>query len=186
MASGNSPPQGREVVVRGDGNCFCRAIALWNDEVSSEKHEEIRRLRSGLIERDLKVFEPLLFSPNSVEDHVKNCKITELELKLWTSSAVHCSLSDLFALSHRRRKNGRPLSRLRTLIRLYPSQKRINCRCPIPSKYHDEYTQANHSNLLLPKSSCCRAPLLENSASSVSIALEKNGNLYAKAVKQTT
>ena len=28
MASGNLPPQRREVFVRGDGNCFYRAIAL--------------------------------------------------------------------------------------------------------------------------------------------------------------
>ena len=47
MASGNLPPRRREVVVRGDGNCFYRAIALWNDEISDEKHEEIRALLSG-------------------------------------------------------------------------------------------------------------------------------------------
>ena len=77
MASGNLPPQRREVVVRGDGNCFFyRAIALWNDDVSDEKHKEIRRLSYSLIERNPKVFEPLLFSSNSVEDHVKNSKIT--------------------------------------------------------------------------------------------------------------
>ena len=75
MASGNLPPQRREVVVRRDGNCFYRAIALWNDEVSDEKHEEIRCLSSRLIERNPKVFEPLLFSSNSMEDHVKNSKI---------------------------------------------------------------------------------------------------------------
>ena len=47
MASGNLPPRRREVVVRGDGNCFYRAIALWNDEISDEKHEEIRALLSS-------------------------------------------------------------------------------------------------------------------------------------------
>ncbi|RMX54006.1 hypothetical protein pdam_00022337 [Pocillopora damicornis] len=71
MASRNLPPQRREFVVRGDGNCFYQAIALWNDEI------KIRRLSSSLIERNPKVFEPLLFSSNSVEDHVKNSKITE-------------------------------------------------------------------------------------------------------------
>ena len=50
MASGNVPPQRSEVVVRGDGNCFYLAIALWRDEMSDEKHEEIRRLSSTLIE----------------------------------------------------------------------------------------------------------------------------------------
>ena len=76
MASRILNPQRREVVVRGDGNCFYRAITLWNDEISDEKHEEIRTLSSSLIERKTKVFEPLLFSSNSVEDHVKNSKIT--------------------------------------------------------------------------------------------------------------
>ena len=78
MASGNLPPQRREFVVRGDGNCFefLARNCSWNFEISDEKLEEIRRLSSSLIERNPKVFEPLLFSSNSVEDHVKNGKIT--------------------------------------------------------------------------------------------------------------
>ena len=67
MASGNLPPQRREIVVRGDENCFYRAIALWRDETSDKKH---------LIEKNPKVFELLLFASNSVEEHVKNSKIT--------------------------------------------------------------------------------------------------------------
>ena len=39
MASGNVPPQRSEVVVRENGNCFSRAIALWRDEMSDDKHE---------------------------------------------------------------------------------------------------------------------------------------------------
>ena len=64
--------QKNEVVVRGDGNFFYPAIAFWRDEMSDEKHEEIRRLSSTLIEKHLKVFQPLLFSSNSAsegEDH---------------------------------------------------------------------------------------------------------------------
>ena len=44
MASGNVPPQRSEVVVRGDGNCFYCAIALWRDEMSDEKYKEIHKL----------------------------------------------------------------------------------------------------------------------------------------------
>ena len=66
MASGNIPPQRREVVVRGDGNSFYRAIALWRDEMSDEKDEQTHRLNSCLIEKNPTVFEPLLFSTNSV------------------------------------------------------------------------------------------------------------------------
>ena len=53
MASGYVPPQRSEVVVRGD----------------DEKHEEIRRLSSALIEKNPKVYQPLLFSSNSVKEH---------------------------------------------------------------------------------------------------------------------
>ena len=56
--------------LRGDGNCFYCAIALWRDEMSDEKHEGIRRLSSALIEKNPKVFQPLLFSSNSVKEHV--------------------------------------------------------------------------------------------------------------------
>ena len=75
MASGNVPPQRRAVVVRGDGNCFYRAIALWRDEMTDEKHEEIRRLSSTLIQKNPKIFQPSLFSLNSVREHVKKSKI---------------------------------------------------------------------------------------------------------------
>ena len=60
MASGNIPPQRREVVVRGDGNSFYRSIALWTDQMSDEKYEETHRLSSCLIEKNPTVFEPKL------------------------------------------------------------------------------------------------------------------------------
>ena len=42
--------------------------------MSDEKHEEIRRLSSALIEKNPKVFQPLLFSSNSVKEHVKKAR----------------------------------------------------------------------------------------------------------------
>ena len=51
--------------------------------------------------------------------------------------------------------------------------------------YYD-YSQANHFNLLLPQGSCCSAPLPENTASTVSIDLNNNGNSYAAAVKKNS
>ena len=62
LASGNLPPQRRQVVVRG----VERASALWRDELSDGKHEEMHRLSSNLIEKNPTVFEPPLFSTNSV------------------------------------------------------------------------------------------------------------------------
>ena len=52
MACGNLPPCWREVDVRRDVNCFYRAIALWNDEISDKKKEGIRRLISTEFERE--------------------------------------------------------------------------------------------------------------------------------------
>ena len=74
MAAGILPPQRREIVVRGDGNCFYRAIALWRDETSDGKHGEIRRLSSSFIEQHPQIFQPLLFASSSVEEHVKGSK----------------------------------------------------------------------------------------------------------------
>ena len=125
MASGNLPPHRREVVVRGDRNCFYGAIALWNDEVGDEKHEEIRRLSSSLIERNPKVFEPLLFSSNSVENHVKNSKITGTwaeTVDIFTCASLLERLICTFSSSQK--INGTTLNRLRKLIRFHRSQRR--------------------------------------------------------------
>ena len=46
--SKNIPPQRREVVVSGYGNCFYQAVALWKDEISDERHEEIPRSSDSL------------------------------------------------------------------------------------------------------------------------------------------
>ena len=185
MASGNLPPQRREVVVRGDGNCFYGAIAHWNDEVSDEKHEEIRRLSYSLTERNPKVFEPLLFSSNCVEDHVKNSKI----MGTWAETVgIFSCASPLerpictFSSSQKKWYNFEPIMKTDS----FSSLTKKKCKCPITLMYHDEYAQANHFNLLLPRGSCCSVPLSENTASSVSIDLENSGNSYAKAVKQTS
>ena len=185
MVSGNLPPQRREVVVRGDGNCFYRAIALWNDEISNEKHEEIRRLSSTLIGRNPKVFEPLLFSSTSVEDHVKNNKITGT----WVENVDIFSCASLlerpictFSSSEEKWYNFEPIKKTDS----FSSLTKKKCKCPITLMYHDEYALANHFNLLLPGVSCFSASLPENTASSVSIDLENSGHSYAKAVKQTS
>ena len=52
----NIPPQRREVIVSGDGNYFNRAVALWKDEISDEKHEDIPRPSDSLFEKNPKVF----------------------------------------------------------------------------------------------------------------------------------
>jgi len=186
MASGNVPPQRREVVVRGDGNCFYRAIALWRDEMTDEKHEEIRRLSSTLIEKNPKVFQPLLFSSNSVKEHVKRSKITGT----WAETVDIFSCASLlkrpictFSTSQKKWFTFKPIMITDSCSSITTKKQ---CRCPITLMYYDIYAQANHFNLLLPQGSCCSAPLPENTASSVSIDLSNTGKSYASAVKQTS
>ena len=68
----NIPPLRREVLVHRDGNYFYWAVALWKDEISDEKHEEIPRSSDSLFE----VFELQLFFLNSLKDLVRKSKIT--------------------------------------------------------------------------------------------------------------
>ena len=159
-------------------NCFCRAIVLWNDDISDDKHKEIRTLSSSSIERNPKVFEPLLFSSNSLEDHVKNSNITgtwteTVDISSWASLLKRpiCTFSSSSWYTFEPIMNSD----------LFSSITKKKCRCPI-----NYVMWANHFNLLLPRGSCCSASLPENTASSVSIDLENSGNSYAKAVKQTS
>ena len=100
----NIPPLSREVVVHGDGNYFYRAVALWKDEISDEKHEEIPRSNDSLFEEN-PLFEKnpkvsaklqLIFS-NSSKDLVRKSKITGIPTEtVDISLVVHRSLRDQF------------------------------------------------------------------------------------------
>ena len=95
----NIPLLRREVVVHGDGKYFYRAVALWKDEISDEKHEEIPRSSDNLFEKNPKVFELQLFFSNSLKDLVKKSKITGTPAEtVDISSVVHHSLRDQFVL----------------------------------------------------------------------------------------
>ena len=129
------------------------------------------------------MFEPLLFSSNSVEDHVKNSKIAET----WAETVDIFSCASLlerpiytFLSSQKTWYNFEPIMKTDSFSSLIKKK----CKCPITLMYHDKYAQANHFNLLLPRGNCCSAPVPENTASSVSIDLENGGNSYAKALKQ--
>ena len=120
------PTLRREVVVSGDGNCLYRTVALWKDEISEGKHEEIPRSSDSLFENDPKVFERPLFSLNSLEDLVSKIKIRRTPAEtVDLYSVVHCSLSNPFVPYHRRRM-GSVLSRISTLVRSQRSQQRGN------------------------------------------------------------
>ena len=93
----NIPLLRREVVVHGDAKYFYRAVALWKDEISDEKHEEIPRSSDSLFEKNPKVSELQLFFSNSSKDLVKKSKITGTQAEtVDISSVVHRSLRDQF------------------------------------------------------------------------------------------
>ena len=84
--------------------------------MSDEKHEEIRRLSASLIEKNPKVFQPLVFSSNSVKEHLKKSKI----MGTWSETASLLK-SDRFAPSRIHRKSGLFLNRLSSLIHVHRS-----------------------------------------------------------------
>ena len=93
----NIPLLRREVVVHGDGKYFYRAVALWKDEISDEKHEEIPRSSDSLFEKNPKVSELQLFSSNSSKDLVRKSKIAGIPAETAEiSSVVNRSLRDQF------------------------------------------------------------------------------------------
>jgi hypothetical protein len=51
----------REVQVRGDGNCFYRAMARALDGETDRSHSKVRSLCNDMIERIPKYLKPLLF-----------------------------------------------------------------------------------------------------------------------------
>ena len=92
----NIPPLRREV-AHWDGNNFYRAVALWKDEISDEKHEEIPRSSDSLFEKNPKVSELQLFFLNSLKDLVRKSKIAGIPAETAEiSSVVHRSLRDQF------------------------------------------------------------------------------------------
>ena len=80
-----------EVVVRGDGNCFYRAVSLWKDGNTDRNHTKLREIVNKVLAKFPGAFEPFLFMSTSVTDHVKKSQ-KELGQKLWTLLPVpHCS-----------------------------------------------------------------------------------------------
>ena len=186
MADGILHPQRTEVVVRGDGNCFYRAIALWRDETSDRKHGEIRSLCNSLIEKYPQVFQPLLFASRSVEEHVKKSKLAGSWAETVDIFSCATLLKRTISTFSTKEKKWFTFNPLKITNFSSSMERKKGCECPITLKYYDDYAQANHFNLLLPQGNCCNAPPPENKPSSVVIDLDNVGQSYASAVKQSS
>ena len=175
----------QRTVVRGDGNCFYRAIALCRDATSDRKHGEIRSLCNSLIEKYPQVFQPLLFASRSVEEHVKKCKLAGSWAK--TVDIFRCAtlLKRTISTFLTKVKRWFIFNPLKITNFSSPMETKKGCECAISLKYYDDYAQANHFNLLLPQGNCCNAPPPGNKPSSVVIDLDNVEQSYASAVKQS-
>ena len=122
----NIPPLRREVVVHGDGNYFYRAVALWKDEISDGKHEEVPHSSDSLFKKNSKVFELQLFFSNSWKDLVKKSLQDHTNSGRICGHIIGCAslLKGPICITHRHRRMGSVLSRLLTQIRSHSSQHR--------------------------------------------------------------
>ena len=65
-------PAGRpEVNVRGDGTCFCRAMALAVDGKTDHAYPVFRAMCNKVIAEYPKVFEAYQFSSKTIKEHLK-------------------------------------------------------------------------------------------------------------------
>lgn len=61
----------REINVRGDGNCFYRAVSLWNDLTTDINYPKIREQVNQTIASHPEVFQPYVFGPDNIQQHLQ-------------------------------------------------------------------------------------------------------------------
>ena len=86
----------REVIVRGDGNCFYRAIARAIDEKSDKNHMKVRALCNNTLAHFPNVFEPLLFACNTIKERKVVGTVLGQKLLTFTVVLLYFSAISLF------------------------------------------------------------------------------------------
>ena len=139
----------KEIVVRGDGNCFYRAIALWRDQMSDQRHEEIRKLTCDLIEEYQPKFMPYLFAKKSVMQHVMMAR----KQGTWAETVDIFSCASLFNRSiYLYSMKSQHWLIFKPLVGVKPqsvlASRNKQCDCPITLAFHDFNPVTNHFTLI--------------------------------------
>ena len=169
--------QRREIVVRGDGNCFYRAISLWNDTNSDQNYDEIRSLVNQIMALFPDKFEPFLFQSPSMAQHL--AKSTRSGTWAETVDIVACATlfqRSIFVYSMSQSK----WNRFKPVLQHHvtsPCLSKKACQCPITLVLHDLNPAAAHFNLLIPVGHCCATPAPFNS-------LQEKKKSYTSVLKQ--
>ena len=153
----------KEMVVYGDGNCFYRAISLWNDRTTDQNHGRVRTLINRVLESFPSKFEPFLFQVSSIPLHLAKSKRSGTWAE--TFDIVACATlfqRSVFVYSVSQNK----WNRFPAVVKLQPTCPLVvqskSCQCPITLVLHDENPATSHFNLLSPIVNCCTTPLPSN------------------------
>ncbi len=156
-----SLPIGRkEVAVRGDGNCFYRAVALAIDGKSDKDFTNVRAMCNNIMLQHPSTFNPYLFTHTTMEKHLEK----SLDSGTWGETV------DIFACSTALQRSICVYSMLdQKWIRFDPRlvlhpvlNSPTKCDCAITLVLYDFHRATCHFNFLQPFESCCSAPKPEN------------------------
>ena len=154
-------PIGRkEVAVRGDGNCFYRAIALAINGQNDRDFANVRAICNNIMLQHPNAFKPYLFTHTTVEKHLEK----SLDSGTWgetvdifaCSTALQRSIC-VYSMLEQKWNRFDPRLVLPPLLSC-PSK----CDCSITLVLYDFHRSSCHFNLLLPIESCCSAPKPDN------------------------
>ena len=136
----------REVIVRGDGNCFYRAMALAIDKKTDKDHWQVRASCNNMMACFSDVFKPLLFTSKSIQEHLaKSCKDGTWAETVDMFSCATVLQRNIMVYSTTRQKWMKFYPLVKTAATITYNQA---CDCPVTLLLRDANRACNHFNLL--------------------------------------
>ena len=159
----------REVIVRGDGNCFYRAMALAIDKKTDKDHWQVRASCNNMMACFSDVFKPLLFTSKSIQEHLaKSCKDGTWAETVDMFSCATVLQRNIMVYSTTRQKWMKFYPLVKTAATITYNQA---CDCPVTLLLRDANRACNHFNLLQAEGDCCAATKPENVPENMTIDL---------------